>query len=285
MAARAQGSAAISFGLVSIPVKLYTTGQSSAAIRFNQLAPDGSRVKQQYVSAKSGEPVERADMVKGYEFAKGQYVTFDADELKALEKKSSYTIDIKEFVPAEEIDSVMLQKTYYLGPDKGGSKAYHLLAEAMRSVGRVAIAKYAARGKDYLVMLRPHQQGLLMEQLYYADEVKSFDEVPLDEAEVDPAELKLATQLIDQVTNDSFEHQSYEDEVRREVLSLIEKKIAGEEITVQAEDESEARIVDIMDALKASLDAGKKPAKRAGRRKKTAARKSTSRTGKKAKSA
>jgi len=270
MAARAQASAAISFGLVSIPIKLYTTAQSTAAIRFNQLAPDGARVKQQYVSAKSGEVVERKDMVKGYEFAKGQFVTFSAEELKAIEAQASHTIEIKEFVPVDQVERMALAKTYFVGPDKGGAKAYRLLTAAMGETGRVAIAKYAARGKDYLVMIRPYEDGLMMEQLYYADELKSFDEVPRDDAEVGKDEVKLACQLIDQVSSDRFDHAAYHDEVRARVLEMIERKVSGEEITVEAEDESEHKIVDLMDALKASLDVGdeKKPAKRAPKRKK-----------------
>ncbi|MEM9530456.1 MAG: Ku protein [Pseudomonadota bacterium] len=277
MAARAQGTAAISFGLVSIPIKLYTTAQSSSAIRFNQLAPDGSRVKQQYISSKSGEVVARSEMVKGYEFAKGQYVTFSADELKALEAQSTGTIDIKSFVPEDTVGRLCLQKTYFLGPDKGGAKAYALLTQAMHETQKVAIAKYAARGKDYLVMIRPHAEGMLMEQLFYADEIKSFDEVPVDEASVAPEEIQLAIQLIDQVSEKAFKHEGFDDTVRQKVSALIEKKIAGEEITVQVEDESENRIIDIMDALKASLKEERQPAKRAGRRKKTARKKKTTR--------
>lgn len=268
MAARAQGTAAISFGLVSIPVKLYTTAQTTSAIRFHHLDPQGARVKQQYISAKTGEVVPRSEMVKGYEFAKGQYVTFDPEELKALEAKSSYTIDIREFVPLDQVGRLLHQKSYFLGPDKGGAKAYRLLSEAMNETGRVAIAKYAARGKDYLVLIRPMENGLVMEQLYYAHELKSFDEVPIDETEVGAEEVKLAVQLIEQASNDEFDHARYEDEVRREVLALIEQKISGEEITVQAEDESETKIIDLMDALKASLKAtDRKPAKRVGKKK------------------
>lgn len=274
MAARAQGSAAISFGMVSIPIKLYTTSQSSSAIRFNQLDPDGARVKQQYISSKTGEVVQRSEMIKGYEFAKGQFVTFTTDELKALEAKSNNTIEIKEFVPVEQVERISLQKAYYLGPNLGGAKAYQLLNKAMRKTGKVAIAKYAARGQDYLVMVRPYEHGLVMEQLYYANEVKPFSEIPIDEAEVGAEEIKLAIQLIDQVSSDKFDQSQYEDTVRKQVLSLIEAKVAGEEITVHAEDESEGKIIDIMDALKASLAPAKKPAKRAGKRaKKTAAKK------------
>ena len=273
MAARAQGSAAISFGMVSIPIKLYTTSQSSSAIRFNQLDASGARVKQQYISTKSGEVVQRSEMIKGYEFSKGQFVTFTSDELKAIEAKSNHTIEIKEFVPVSQVERISLQKAYYLGPDLGGAKAYHLLGEAMRKTSRVAIAKYAARGKDYLVMVRPHEHGLVMEQLFYASEIKPFSEIPIDEADVGSEEIKLAVQLIEQVSSDEFDQCQYEDNVRKEILALIEAKISGEEITIQAEDESEGKIIDIMDALKASLAPDKKPAKRAGKRAKKAASK------------
>ena len=274
MAARAQGSAAISFGLVSIPIKLYTTAQSTAAIRFNQLGPDGSKLKQQYISTKDGEVVERKDMIKGYEFAKGQYVTFTPDELKTMEAKASHAIEIKEFVPLDQVDRMLSQKTYFLGPDKGGAKAYHLLGKAMEETGRVAIAKYAARGKDYLVMLRRKENALVMDQLFYADELKSLDDIPIDDADVSDQEIQLARQLIDQASNDEFEHDAYEDEVRKEVLEMIERKVAGEEITVAEEDESEGKIVDLMAALKASIDTSeRKPAKAVKAKKKTAAKK------------
>lgn len=278
MPARAQGTAAIAFGLVSIPVKLYTTAQASSAIRFNQLDRSGARLKQQYISSKTGEIVERKDMVKGYEFAKGQYVVFEPDELKALEAKASYTIDITEFVPLDRVDRLLSQKSYFLGPDKGGAKPYRLLSEALSEAGRVAIARYAARGKDYLVMIRPIDGGLIMDQLYYADELKAFDDIPVDTADVTDAELALAAQLIDQASTDHFDHAQYQDRVRGEILALIEKKVAGEDVIMQAEDESETRIVDLMAALKASLaDAEeRKPAKRVGK-KKTAARKKSTR--------
>lgn len=263
MVARAQGTAAISFGLVSIPVKLYTTAQSTSAIRFNQLASDGARLKQQYISTKTGDIVPRSDMIKGYEFAKGQFVTFTPAELKALESKATHTVDIKEFVPADEVDRMISQKSYFLGPDKGGAKAYQLLSKAMIKTGQVAIAKYASRGKDYLVMIRPKDDGLIMDQLYYTHEIKDMSDVPIDSAEVSDAEVALAIQLIEQVQSEHFEHAKYDDEVRTQVLGLIERKVAGEEITIEAEDESETKIVDLMAALKASLSSSdKKPAKK-----------------------
>ena len=276
MAARALASATISFGLVSIPVKLYSGAESSRTIRFNQIdRRDGARVKQQLISSRTGEPVPREEIVKGYEFAKGQYVLFSAEELKALEAKATHAIDIAEFVPGDQVERMYLDKVYYLGPDKGGARAYKLLAEALKESGRAAVAQYAARGKQYLVLVRPMEDGLVMEQLHYADELRSFSDVPVDEAELKPDELKLAKQLIDQAASDSFDPTRYRDEVRERVMDLIQRKIDGEDITAAPAADAEHKIIDIMEALKASLEQGgkRKPAKRAA--KKTAAKKKT----------
>ena len=274
MAARALASATISFGLVSIPVKLYSGAESSRTIRFNQIdRRDGSRVKQQLISARTGEPVPREEIVKGYEFAKGQYVLFSPEELKALEAKATHAIDIAEFVPGAQVERMYLDKVYYLGPDKGGARAYRLLAEALRDSGRVAVAQYAARGKQYLVLVRPMEDGLVMEQLHYAEELRSFSDVPIDEADLKPEELKLAKQLIEQAATDEFDPTRFRDEVRERVMELIQRKIDGEDITAAPAADAEHKIIDIMEALKASLEHGdkRKPAKRAA--KKTAAKK------------
>jgi DNA end-binding protein Ku len=269
MAARALGSATIAFGLVSIPVKLYSAAESAAQIRFNQIdRRDGSRVRQQLISEKSGEVVPKDEIVKGYEFSKGQYVLFTKEELKALEVVSTFTIDIDEFVPAGAVDRIYFDKAYYLGPDKGGARAYQLLARALEEAGRIAIGRYAARGQQHLIMVRPvvdgERGGLLLEQLYYADEIRSFDEVPVDDVEVKPAELKLARQLIDQGASETFDPKNYRDEVRAQILEMIERKVEGEDITVAPQEQPEHKIIDIMEALKASLDAStRKPAQAA----------------------
>lgn len=282
MAMRALASATVSFGLVSIPVKLYSSAESSSTIRFNQIhKKDGSRLKQQLVCAKDGESVPKDEIIKGYEFAKGQYVLFTPEELKAIEEKATHTIDIAEFVPADQVERIYLDKVYYLGPDKGGARAYRLLARAMQETGRVALAKYSARGKGYLVMVRPMGDGLAMEQLHYADEIRPFAEVPLDGAEVKKEELKLAIQLVEQAASDEFRPENYRDEVRERILELIQRKVDGEDISVTPTEEPEHKIIDIMEALKASIAAGgkgegakRKPAKRATKeaatRKKTA---------------
>jgi DNA end-binding protein Ku len=266
MPARAISTATISFGLVSIPVKLYSAAESQSALSFNQIhKKDGSRVKQQLINSRSGEVVPREDIVKGYEFAKGQYVLFEAEELKALEAAATHTIDIVEFLKAEQIERQFLDKVYYLGTEKGGARAYKLLAQALAETGRIGIGKYAARGKQYLVMVRPMQNGLVMEQLHYPDELRAFSEVPIEDATVKPAELKLATQLIEQAASDKFEPENYRDDVRERMLELIQKKVDGEDITVAPTAEPEHKIVDIMEALKASLAAGnsRKPAQQA----------------------
>jgi DNA end-binding protein Ku len=268
MPARALSTATISFGLVSIPVKLYSAAESKAALAFNQIhKKDGSRVKQQLISSRSGEVVPREEIVKGYEFAKDQYVLFEAEELKALEAAATHTIDITEFLKAEQIERRYLDKVYYLGTEKGGARAYKLLAQVLVDTGRVAIGKYAARGKQYLVMVRPMENGLVMEQLHYPDELRAFSEVPIEDADVKPAELKLATQLVEQAASDEFKPEIYKDEVRERMLALIQRKVEGEDITLAPTAEPEHKIIDIMEALKASLAAGKKPAQAAADKK------------------
>jgi DNA end-binding protein Ku len=265
MSARALGSASIAFGLVSIPVKLYSAAESAATVRFNQIdRRDGGRIKQQLISSNSGEIVPRDEIVKGYEFAKGQYVLFSPEELKALDVAATHMIDIDQFLPDGTVDRIYFDKAYYLGPDKGGARAYHLLAEALRSTGRIAVGRYAVRGRQHLVLVRPKDKGLLLEQLHYADEVRAFSEVPLEEVEVKQSELALAKQLIDQAASDTFEPTSYRDEVREQIMALIQRKIEGEDISVAPTEKPEHKIIDLMEALKASLNATdtRKPAKR-----------------------
>ena len=272
MSARAIGTSTISFGLVSIPVKLYSTGDSGRRISFNWIHEEcGTRVKQQYTCPQCDVVVPRSDMIKGYEFSKGQYVLFNDDEMKALEMPKKDEIDIHEFVPADQVEAVFVDKPYYLGPDKGGARAYRLLSQALGESDRVAIATYATRGKQYLVMIRPNGEGLVLDQLRYADEVRRFDEVPIDEAEVKDAELALARQLIDQAATEDFDATRYTDEVREKALAMIQAKVEGQEIVTAPQEEPATQIIDLMSALKASLeeDDTRKPAAKAG--KKTAA--------------
>lgn len=256
MAARSLQSVTITFGLVTIPVKMYSATNPRAGISFTMLDASGGRVKQQYISAESGDVVLRNEMIKGYEFEKDRFVTFTKEELKALEEASSGAVEITEFVPAASIDPVFYEKAYYLGPDKGGAKPYRLLAEAMRESGRSAIGRWAARGKQYLVNIRVVEQGLILQELLYADEVRSIDEVEIPDAKVSPQELALANQLIDSITSKSFDPEQYKDDVKDRIEEQIQKKVAGEEIIVtddSAGSPSSAKVIDIMDALRASL--------------------------------
>jgi DNA end-binding protein Ku len=263
-------SVTISFGLVSIPVRLYAATESGSSISFNLLHEKcGSRLKQQYVCIKEEVIVPREEMIKGYEFQKGEYVTFTPEELKELEETSTQTVDITEFVPLDKVDPVYFDRAYFLGPDKGGDRPYKLLARTMTETGRAALARYSARGKMYLVLLRPHEDKLVMQQLHYADEVRDIREVPVGDAELREGELKLARQLVEQIARETFNPDAYEDEVRKRVQEQIERKIEGRDIQISPTEPKPAQVIDLMEALKASLakqpapPAPKKQAKRA----------------------
>jgi len=269
-AGRSIGSLTVSFGLVAIPVKLFTANQSSNAISFNLLhKEDGSRLKQQYICQKDGAVVERDDMIKGYEFAKDQYVRFTAEEIKALEEVGTHAVEISEFVPIESIDPVYYDKTYYLSPDKGAAKPYALLTEALKQAGRCGVGRWAARGKGYLVILRPIGDVLAMQQLHYAADVRRASEVEVPKTEVKPAELKLAQQLIDAQTTEKFDADAYKDEVRGRIEAAIKKKVdEGQEITmVEPAPAGEGKVIDLMEALRASLEKRGKEAGSLGPRK------------------
>ena len=248
------GSGTISFGLVSIPVRMYTAA-SSESVSFNQLhAKCGGRIKQQLLCPTDNEVVERSALVKGYEFAKDQYVQFTEEELKTLEGEASRMIDITEFVPLAQVDPIYFEKTYYLGPDKGGEKAYRLLADAMTKAGRVALAQFVMRGKESLVLIRPAQKGLMLHTMYYADEVRDFSEVDKGESvKVKPGEMDLANRLIDELAADAFRPEKYDDQYRTRVLAAVEQKVEGREVTSLAPQTQRAQVIDLMDALKQSL--------------------------------
>jgi DNA end-binding protein Ku len=254
MPARSIGTATISFGLVSIPTKLYTTNETAGDISFNMLHDaDGARLKQQYICTKCNEIVDREHTVKGYEHAKGQYVILSAEELKALDAVATQTIALEEFVPTAAVDPLYVDRSYYLGPDKGGERAYKLLRDAMLETGLVGVASYSARGKQYIVALRPFHEGLIMHQLRYAAEVKPWAEVPLpDLPELKPAELGLAKQIIQQIAADTWHPERYKDEVQARMHELIQQKVEGQEITVAPEAPA-GKVIDLMEALKASL--------------------------------
>jgi DNA end-binding protein Ku len=268
------GSGTISFGLVSIPVRLYTAA-SSANVSFNQLhGVCGTRIRQQTFCPKCNKTVERAELVRGYEFAKDQYVQVKDDELKALEGEGSKIIDIAEFVPLAEVDPIYFEKTYYLGPDKGGEKPYRLLSDAMEKAGQVALAKYVMRGKESLVLIRPAQGGLMLHTMYFADEVRNFDEVDKGQsAKIKDGELDLALQLINGLASEHFSPERYTDEYRHRVMGMINQKAEGQEITVSEPAAPRGQVIDLMEALKESLAkrglsaedaAAKKPPAKAG---------------------
>lgn len=254
MAARATSTGTISFGLVSIPIKVYGA-TTSKAVRFSLLHDkDKSRLKQQFTCAACGEVVPRTETVKGYEYARGQYVVLTDDELKALEAQADKSIEIEEFIPIDQVDPVHFEKASLLGPDKGGAKAYRLLQAAMKRAGRVALGRFSTRGRQQLVLLRPSGHGLMMHALYHADEVRAFEDIELGEApEPKKAELDLADQLIDQLSADTFRPEKYEDRYRRAVLAAVEQKVAGEEVVVIREDEVREQVIDLVAALKQSL--------------------------------
>ena len=317
MAARSIASLSISFGLVSIPIKLYSATESSSAISFKMLGSDGSRLRQQYVSdspasevqapepappaapfkpqivgsfiaaaaqssSKASTPVapdvreedvapvppiasghkvvERSDMLKGYEFEKGKFVTFTPEELKALQEGARETIDIVSFIPERSVDPIYFDKAYYLAPDKRGGKPYSLLLEAMKTTGRCALAKWAFRSKEYVVQIRPTEGGLVLQQLLYAEEVRSIADLGIDMVVVGEAELRLAQQLIEQISADGYEPGLFVDEEKKRILAAVEGKIAGQQVVAPAHSAEPfgGQVIDLVAALRASL--GKLPA-------------------------
>ena len=254
MPPRSIGSGAISFGLVSIPVKLFLA-TSSETPSFNLLhSACGSRIRQQRFCPVCDKVVERDELIRGYEFAKDQYVKFTDEELKALEGEASQAIEIAEFVPLAHVDPIYFERSYYLGPDKGGEKAYRLLTDTMAQVGKVALAKFVLRGKENLVIIRPMQNGLVLHTMYFANEVRDFVEISKAEgAKITPAETNLAVRLIDELSNEKFEPEKYQDEYSKRVLDLVNEKAAGKEISIAQPQARRGEVIDLMAALQESL--------------------------------
>src|SRR5215217_3273733 len=280
--ARSIWSGAISFGLVNVPVKLFSA-VSRKTVRFNQLnAETGNRIQQKRVDPETGEAVPYEQIVKGFELTKDRYVIITPDEMDALDPEKTRTVDIEDFVDLAEIDPIYYDHPYYLVPDKGAAKAYGLLLQAMQESGKVAVARVVLRSKEQLVAIRPAPGGvLMMETMIFADEVVPPDQIDdLPDAESIKAserELRMAEQLIESLSSD-FEPEKYRDEYREKVLELIERKAAGEEIAVQPEAPQPAKVPDLMAALEASLAAVKGgdaagDGKADGKKKKSAPRK------------
>jgi len=256
--ARSIASLTISFGLVAIPVKLYSATVSSERISFNLLRQkDGSRVKQQYIAVNDGKPVERSEMVKGYEFAKDQYVMFSPEELKALEDTTTHAIDIGQFVPLDSVDPLYFDGTYYLAPDKGGAKPYTLLTTALRKAQQCAVGRWISRGKEHIVIIRALEDGLAMHQLHFKAEVRSLKDLGIEAAPVSEPELKLARQLIDQLGAKRFDPNEFTDEHRARVEAAIQRKVDGKEVSLAEGPVSTkgGNVIDLMEALRASIDA------------------------------
>ncbi len=269
--ARSIASLTLSFGLVNVPVRLFSATEPGADIRFNLLAKDGARLKQQYVNERTKKVVERKDMVKGYEVEDNQFVLFTPEELKALEEGSSHVIEIVSFVPLASIDPLYYDKSYLLAPDKRGEKPYALLAEALRQSGRCALAKWSWKAKQYVAQVRANDDGLILQQLRYAGEVRSLADLDIPKAAVSKPELQLALQLVDQIAADRFDPGRFHDEEKARVLAAIEEKVKGRKIVASSREEAGpaagGQVIDLMEALRASL--GGKPAAKAAKAKVT----------------
>jgi DNA end-binding protein Ku len=254
---RAIWTGAISFGLVNVPIRLYSAVQRKT-VRFNQLDSEGNvRIQQKRVNPVTGDEVPYERLVKGYEIAPGSYVIVEPEELEALEPHRTKTIDILDFVDLEEIDPIFYDHPYYLAPGAGGSKPYKLLLEAMRETGKVAIGTVVIRQKQAVVALRPSGDVLQMATLIYADEIvptDRLDDLPDDDVEIGERELAIAKQLVESLAAD-WDPGRYKDEYREKVLQLVESKAAGEEVAVQPDAPEAAPVPDLMSALKASLEA------------------------------
>jgi DNA end-binding protein Ku len=263
--ARSIASLTLSFGLVNVPVRLFSAIESGSEIRFNLLDKDGSRLKQQYVNERSKKVVDRKDMVKGYEVEKDHFVLFTQDELKNLEEGSSHVIDIVSFVPQASIDPLFYDKSYLLAPDKRGAKPYALLAEAMRRSDHCALAKWAFKAKQYIVQVRANADGLILQQLRYAEEVRSLAGLNIEHAPVSGSELQLALKLVETIAEDDFRPEEFQDEEKARVLAAIDEKVAGKQIVASSHSEDEVvaggQVIDLMEALRSSL--AKKPAVKA----------------------
>lgn len=256
-ATRSIASLTLSFGLVNVPVRLFSATESGAEIRFNLLAKDGSRLRQQYVNERTKQVVERKDMVKGYEVEDNQFVLFTPEELKALEEGSSHVIQIVSFVPLASIDPLFYDKAYLLAPDKRGEKPYALLAEALRQSGRCALAKWPWKAKQYVAQVRANDEGLILQQLRYAAEVRSLADLDIPQAAVSKPELQLALQLVNQIAAETFDPGQFRDEERERVLAAIDKKVKGKGMVTSSREEGGAaaggQVIDLMEALRASL--------------------------------
>ncbi len=270
MALRPLRNASISFGLVNIPVRFYTATKSED-VSFNLLHGScGSRVNRKWWCPQHEEMIEMGDMVRAYQIAKNRYVTFSDEEINALESDDNRALEITEFVDLDQIDPVFFEKAYYLGPSPGGSKTYNLLAQAMKKQGKVAVARWVSGNREHLVVLRPYEDGLILHTMYYADEVRDFAAIDREDSQLKDKEIALAEMLISELSVEEFDPLAYKDQYRERLMDRIRAKSEGETIIWSAPDEDKAaEVVDIMEALRRSLEGGgagakkRAPAKRA----------------------
>lgn len=255
MASRPIANGNISFGLVSIPVGVFPA-TSSKSISFNLLhAKDKSRIQQRIYCPVDDAIIDRSELVRGYEVEKGRYAVFTDEELKSFEAHNDHVIEISEFLPLSAVDPIFFETGYFLGCEPGAAKAYRLLTEAMIATERVAIGRFTMRGKEHLVIIRPYQQGLMLHTVYYADEVRSAADIDRGQNEgVKPAELTLAKRLIDDLTAKKFEPEKYHDSYRERVREAARQKLEGQEVTEAPSEPRHAQVIDLMAALKASLE-------------------------------
>ncbi len=254
MPARSISTASLTFGLVSIPVRLFPA-TSSKSVTFHLLhAKDQSRIQQKIYCPKEDKIIDRSELVRGYEVEKDRYVTFTDEELKKLEAQTDRAIEITEFIPVTEVDPVYFENSYLLGCEPVSAKAYHLLQEAMTKAGRVGVAKYTMRGKERLVLIRPYDGGLMLHTMYYNDEIRSFGEIDHGaSAAVKESELGLAQRLITDLTQKKFNPSEFKDNYRERVLEAAEQKLAGHELTEPVPEARRGKVIDLMSALKESL--------------------------------
>jgi len=248
----------LTFGLLSLPVKLYSAARGET-VSFNQLhKSDNSRVKQVLYCQAEDKPIQRSEIVKGYEYEKDKYVVVDDEEIKKVAPKTAKTMEVLEFVKTAEVDPIFLESSYYLAPDEAGEKPYALLFEALRQSGCVGVAKIAMHNREHIVILRPGARGILLHTMYYPDEIRQVEEFRTDTSAVKENELKLAKTLVESLLA-PFEPDKYKDDYRENLKAMIQAKVEGKQIVETAAPTHKAPVIDILEALKMSLAEGKKP--------------------------
>jgi DNA end-binding protein Ku len=250
----------LTFGLLSLPVRLYSAARGET-VSFNQLhRSDHSRVKQVLYCQAEDKPISRSDIVKGYEYEKDKYVVVEDEEIKKVAPKTAKTMEVLEFVKADEVDPIFLESSYYLAPDEGGEKPYALLFEALRQSDYYGVAKIAMHNREHIVILRPGAKGILLHTMYYPDEIRQVEEFRTDTSTVKPKELELAKTLVASLEA-TFEPEKYKDDYRENLMAMIQAKIEGKEVVASAEPVHKAPVIDILEALKMSIAEGKKPSR------------------------